>query len=98
MNSTQKLYQFVSPRATVEVQLPDGRVIEGPRGAPVGDFLKLIENPAAQPDDGPAAPIVGAVVNGELRELTYPIAMDARVRQVTMAESDGMLIYRRRRD
>lgn len=95
MNQSLKLFQFSSPRASVEVHLLDGRVIEGPRGAPVGDFLKLIENPAAQPDDGPAAPVVGAVVNGELRELTYPISMDARVRPVTMAESDGMLIYRR---
>jgi uridine kinase len=38
---------------------------------------------------------VGAVVNGELRELTYPVTMDSRIRPVTMAESDGMLIYRR---
>jgi uridine kinase len=95
MNLKQNSFQFSSPRATVEVQLPDGRVIDGPRGAPVGDFLKLIENPAAQPEDESAAPIVGAVINGELRELTYPISMDARVRPVTMAESDGMLIYRR---
>jgi uridine kinase len=95
MTNTQKFFHFTSPRATVEVQLPDGRVIEGPRGAAVGDFLKLIEKPTAQPDDGPSAPIVGAVVNGELRELTYTVAMDARVRPVSMAESDGMLIYRR---
>ena len=43
----------------------------------------------------PAAPIVGGVVNGELRELTYPIEMDARVRPVTMGDADGMRIYRR---
>jgi uridine kinase len=54
----------------------------------VGDFL----NAMAIPGD---PPIVGAVVNGELRELTLPISMDAGVRPVTMAESDGMLIYRR---
>jgi uridine kinase len=81
------MFQFTSPRTTVEIHLPDGRVIEGPRGAPVGEFLKLIE--------AAAAPIVGAVVNGELRELTYPLQMDARLRPVTMGESDGMLIYRR---
>jgi uridine kinase len=39
--------------------------------------------------------MVGAVINGELRELTYPIQMDATVRPVTMGEADGMLIYRR---
>ena len=88
-------FKVVSPRGTVEVHLPDGRVIEGPRGAAVGAFLKLIEDPAARPDNGASAPMVGAVVNGELRELTYPVNMDSRIRPVTMAESDGMLIYRR---
>jgi len=81
-------FLFTSPRPTVEIHLPDNRVISGRRGAPVGDFLKLIETPALPP-------IVGAVVNGDLRELTYPITMDARVRPVTMGEADGMLIYRR---
>jgi len=65
-------YSFVSPRPTVEVHLPDGRVIAGPRQAPVGVFLKLL--------DDSKTPIVGAVVNHELRELTYPIELDARVR------------------
>lgn len=92
---SQTPFQFVSPRPTVEVHLPEGLVIEGPRGAPVGNFLKLIECPAAINEDEPTAPIVGAVVNGELRELTFPIIMDSRVRPVTMADSDGMLIYRR---
>ncbi|MFZ6030832.1 MAG: nucleoside kinase [Chloroflexota bacterium] len=80
------MFQFIPPRSKVEIHLPDERIIEGPRGAAVGDFLKIIESPA---------PIVGAVVNGELRELTYPIQIEARVRPVTMAEADGMLIYRR---
>ena len=79
---------LVSPRDTVEVHLTDGRVLCGPRHAPVGKFLQALpeaENP----------PIVGAIVNGELRELTYPIKMDSNVRLVTMGEADGMLIYRR---
>ncbi|MEA4909710.1 MAG: nucleoside kinase [Anaerolineaceae bacterium] len=40
-------------------------------------------------------PITGAVVNGELRELTYPIDMDARVHPVDMSDADGARIYRR---
>ncbi len=79
---------FVSPRDTVEIVLPDGKVLSGPRNAPVGKFIKLFEE-----EDIP--PIVGAIVNGELRELTYPIKMDASVRPVTMGEADGMRIYRR---
>lgn len=84
----QSAFQFVSPRHTVEVHLPDKRVISGPRGAAVGEFLKLIESSTS-------SPIVGAVVNSELRELTYPIENDSHVSPVTMSESDGMLIYRR---
>ena len=75
-----------TPRESVQIHLPDGRILEGPAGSQVGDFLSVLETPA---------PVVGAVVNSELRELTYPIEMDARVRPVTMAESDGMRIYRR---
>lgn len=81
-------FQLVEPRSTVEIQLPDGRVIAGPRNAPVGQFLKLIE-------DKDTPPIVGAVVNGELRELTFPIKMDSAVMPVTMGDADGMRIYRR---
>ena len=74
-------------RSTVQIVLPDGRVLEGPRGASLADFL-------AQPGLTPA-PIVGGVVNGELRELIYPIETEARVRPITMGEADGMRIYRR---
>lgn len=80
--------QFVDQRSTVEVHLPDNQVLRGPRGAKVGDFLKQLETP-----DSP--PIIGAIVNSQLRELTYPITMDAYVKPVTMGEADGMRIYRR---
>lgn len=81
-------FQVVEPRASVEVHLPNGLVVSGPRNSPVGSFLH-----SAHPD--PEIPIVGAVVNYELRELTYPIQMDSRVRPITMGEADGMRIYRR---
>jgi uridine kinase len=80
--------QPVAPRATVEIHLPDGRVFSGPRNTPVGEFLRKLpewENP----------PIAGAIVNGELRELSYPVEVDARVRPVTMSDADGARIYRR---
>ena len=38
---------------------------------------------------------MGAIINSELRELTYPIEMDSNVRPVTMADEDGARIYRR---
>lgn len=78
----------VEPRSDVEIHLPDGRVLSGPRGINVGAFF---QNPGfASP-----IPIMGAVVNGELRELTYPIQMDSKVSPVSMADADGSRIYRR---
>ena len=79
---------WASPRPSIEIHLPDERVLSGPRGASIGEFLQILEG-----QDIP--PIVGAIVNGELRELTYPITMDAKVKPITMADADGMRIYRR---
>ncbi len=83
---TKSEFHLVSPRPEVEIHLTDGRVLSGPRGAPVGDFLKTLEF---------SVPIVAADVDTELRELTYPIEMDANVRPISMSDSDGALIYRR---
>ncbi len=81
-------FEFVTPRPNVEIHLPDGRVICGTRGSEIRKFLSLLETPDT-------APIVGAIINGELRELTYPISMDAKVAPISMEDPDGMLIYRR---
>lgn len=87
-NSPIEAIAINSARSTVEIHLPDGRILTGPRQTPVGEILRVLPE-----FDDP--PIMGAVVNGELRELTYPISMDARVRPVTMADADGARIYRR---
>jgi uridine kinase len=79
-------FSLVSPRSSVEIHLPDGRVLSGPRGEKVEHFLATLEFPA---------PLVAAIVNGNLRELTFPIDMDARVMPVTMSDPDGARIYRR---
>ncbi len=76
------------PRPTVEVTLPDGRIISGPRNLPVSEFLRTLP-------EFNEPPILGAVINGELHELTYEVRADAQVRPVTMAEDDGARIYRR---
>src|SRR5215212_11990800 len=77
---------LVSPRSSVEIQLPDGRVLSGPRGAKVGEFLETLESEAQ---------VVAAIINGDLRELTYPISIESRVVPVTMTDPDGARIYRR---
>ncbi len=72
----------------IEIHLPDGRVLRGPRGTTVADFLKTI-----QPDL--PAPAMGAIVNGELCELTQPLEMEAHLTPITLADPDGARIYRR---
>ena len=79
---------FVEPSGQIEIHLPDGRTLRGPRGATAASLLQPIA--AELP-----APLVGVVVNGELHELTHPIGMEARVQPVTMAEADGARFYRR---
>lgn len=78
--------KVISPRSSVEIHLPDGRVLSGPRGAKVGEFLRTLELEAQA---------VAAIVNNDLRELTYPITMESRVIPVTMSDPDGARIYRR---
>ena len=79
---------FVTSSDQIEIHLPDGRTLRGPRGASAERQLRAIA--AELP-----APLVGVVVNGELEELTRPIDMEARVQPVTMADADGARIYRR---
>ncbi len=81
-------FHLVSPRNSVEIHLPDGRVISGPRGAAVGFFLRKLP-------EWQDPPIVAAIINGDLRELTFPIQMDASVQPVTIGDTDGARLYRR---
>lgn len=87
MKNNQSI-RFIKPRDQVEIHLPDGKVLSGPRGTAVGEFLK------ATPE-WKESPIVGAVVNSELRELRYPIEIESTVKPVAMEDSDGARIYRR---
>jgi uridine kinase len=84
----QNNIQPVSPRDTVEVHLPDGKVLSGPRGATAGEFLHANS-------DLSGAPLVAVIINGDLRELSNPIKMDSTLTPVTMADADGARVYRR---
>ena len=86
MSKTDILH--VQPRQNVEVHLPNGHVLSGPRGTTAGDFL-LSDTRSG------SAPLVAAIVNGDLRELTFPIKMDASLAPVSMSEADGARVYRR---
>ena len=72
----------------VEVHLPDGHILSAPGGT---SAAKLLETGRGSGE----APLVAAIVNDELRELTYPIQENSRLAPVTMADADGARIYRR---
>jgi uridine kinase len=77
-----------SPRRAAQVRFSDGRTFEAPIGTPLEAFVR-----AAFPD--PPVPVMAALVDGKLRELTWPVACDVEAVPVTLAESDGGRIYRR---
>lgn len=79
---------LAEPRDTAQVWYDDGRVFEGPVGTPLEDFIRVAGS-------DPRAPTVAALIDNELRELTYRVEGDIEVAPITMAESDGFRIYRR---
>ena len=78
--------KIISPRSEVEIQLPDGRVLSGPRGTRLGEFLAAIEFESQ---------LVAAIVNNDLRELTFPIHIESQVQPILADSPDGARIYRR---
>ena len=59
-------FNFVEPSQEVEILLSNGEVISGPRGKTLEEFLALLEERGLPP-------IVGAIVNGKLAELSYQV-------------------------
>jgi uridine kinase len=78
----------VEPRTTAQVRFADGRTFEAPVGTPLAEYVS-----AAQVD--PAIPIVAAVMNGKLRELSCPVEGDCAVEAVDITTTDGLRIYQR---
>ena len=85
---TDNIYHTPKPRPTVELTLEDGRVITGERGATLEKFIDVIR-------DESKPQIVGVILDGSLRELTYPLEHDGVARLVSMSDADGARIYRR---
>jgi len=80
--------QITQPNPTVQIHLPNGKTLTGPRGTKVGDFL-------AQVQEDFSAPVVAAIINNEIHELTYPIHIESNCTPITMDSADGARIYRR---
>ena len=79
-----------TPRAQIRVFLPNDIVLEGPVGSTTGDFLHIAEEHLTYD-----APLMGAICDGQLRELSYPLCRDANLEPVLLTNSDGGRIYRR---
>lgn len=80
--------QITQPNPNVEVHLPNGKTLTGPRGTKVGEFL-------AQVKDDFNAPVVAAIINNQIHELTFPIKVESTCIPITMGGADGARIYRR---
>jgi uridine kinase len=76
------------PRTTAQIKFSDGQILEGVLGSTVEAFVKAGNFPAEPPP-------MACLVNGQLRELTYHAHNDLRVRVLTLADGDGMRVYRR---
>jgi uridine kinase len=85
---TETFHLTSNPRSDVELTLDDGRIITGRRGAKLEEFINLIQ-------DSQQPLIVGVVLDGSLRELTFPLQHDGVASLITMADADGARIYRR---
>jgi uridine kinase len=85
---TETFHLTSNPRSDVELTLDDGRIITGRRGAKLEEFINLVQN-SQQPL------IVGVVLDGSLRELTFPLQHDGVASLITMSDADGARIYRR---
>ena len=80
--------QITHPNPKVEVHLPNGKTLTGSRGTTIEEFL-------AQVKDDFSAPIVAAIINNQIHELTFPIKVESTCIPVTMDTADGARIYRR---
>ncbi len=76
------------PRTTAQVKFSTGQVLEGPLNATVEQFVVAANFPANPKP-------VACLVEGLLRELTYRVDRDLNVQVLTLADSDGMRVYRR---
>lgn len=93
LSSIDQSLQFVrsaSPRATAQVKFPDDRIYEAPVDTEVRHYIA-----AAGAERPWPFPVVAALIDGELRELTYHIRRDVAVTPLGMDDRDGSRIYRR---
>jgi len=80
------------PRETVCVTFTNEVVLEGPPGTTIEEFLRADQKQHPESYD---SPIMGGILDGKLRELSYAIQRDCQLEPVLLSSSDGGRIYRR---
>ena len=80
------------PRETVQVTFVEGFTLEGPVGTTIEAFLRAAEAQFPIPYD---SALMGGVLDGRLRELSFCIARDGVLQPVLLSSSDGGRMYRR---
>src|SRR5512139_1282328 len=86
-------------RRTARAEMLDGSYWSAPMGTPIEAYFRQAY-PAMVPPVRPAGAsdectIIAALVDGVLRELSFPLNRDAMIRPVLLTDSDGLRIYRR---
>src|SRR5512141_613662 len=84
----ERIVQECEHRKDVHVRFHDGRVFSGPAGTHLEAFIRAATAPQT-------VPIMAAIVNGRLADLTEPVIVDVDAEPVTLASEDGMRIYMR---
>ena len=80
------------PRKSVRVTLSNGIILEGMIGNTIGNYLSMaLEQNLIESD----SPLIAAICDGRLRELTSSIEHDVDLHPVYLSSSDGGRIYRR---
>ena len=78
-----------APRSEAQVRFADGRIFEAPVCTQLEEYVRAAGDPPWP------SPVVAALIDNELRELTYPIERDVEVTALGMDDRDGSRIYRR---
>lgn len=87
MNHSSQI-QECEHRQDVQVRFPDGRVFCGPAGTRLESFVRVAVPPQS-------IPVVAALVNGRLADLTEPLITDVDIEPVSLSAEDGIRIYQR---
>ena len=93
MTQAEKIKRIELPRLskgrrTAQVRFSDGSIYEAPLGTPLGAFVQAAYNESP-------VPIVAALIESKLCELTYSVTHDVHATPLAIDNSDGMRIYSR---